>query len=63
MLTANAPPMASRSWIRALRSMHTNTSGGSSDSDEKAVTVMPARWPSANFAVTTVTPAAKWPNA
>src|SRR5438270_7381111 len=39
--------------------MQTSTSGGSSDSDAKALTVMPFGWWSSSLVVTTVTPLAK----
>src|SRR5690349_17375609 len=39
--------------------MQTSTSGGSSDSEAKELTVRPAGWLDSVFAVTTVTPLAK----
>ena len=43
--------------------MHTNNSGGSSESDVKLLTVRPAGLFSASTHVTTVTPVAKQPSA
>src|SRR5215208_1238657 len=47
----------------ARLSMQTSINGGSSETDEKALTVMPPGLPSSYFTVTTVTPLAKRPSA
>src|SRR5579885_2236982 len=49
--------------ITACSATQTKTSNGSSETDAKAVAVMPCTRPGARSAVTTVTPVAKWPRA
>jgi hypothetical protein len=43
--------------------MQTRTSGGSSDTEQNALTVIPCKRPSESLVVTTVTPLAKRPSA
>src|SRR5688500_5969923 len=59
ILTTNAFDSARASWLPADFSMHTRTSGGSSDREQNAETVIPWSPPFRSFVVTTVTPLAK----
>ena len=60
-MTANAPARSIRPmpWLVSFR--HTSTSIGSSDTDEKELTVMPCMLPSSEATVTTVTPVGNEP--
>jgi hypothetical protein len=60
-LTANAPARSIRPTLRLASLRQTSTSIGSSDTDEKELTVMPCMLPSPEATVTTVTPAANEP--
>ncbi|MNJ57215.1 hypothetical protein D3C77_527970 [compost metagenome] len=60
--TANRSAPAKASWRSDFTSRHHSTSGGSSDTEVKLLTVMPSG-PSAVWAVTTQTPVAKPPSA
>jgi hypothetical protein len=57
MDTAHEPASRTASWKRAIFSAQNSTSGGSSDTDVNAVTVM--AWPAA--VVRTTMPLANWP--
>src|SRR4029079_3083205 len=56
MLTTNPLARVSASCTEAVFSMQIRTSGGSSDSEQNALTVMPWSAPLASLVVTTVTP-------
>ena len=57
MDTAQAPAARTASWNRATFSAQNSTSGGSSDTDANALTVI--AWPS--LVVTTTMPPGNWP--
>ena len=59
MDTAHDPAAMTASWKRAIFSAQNSTSGGSSDTDANALTVM--AWPAA--VVMTTMPPANWPAA
>jgi hypothetical protein len=56
MDTAHDPAASTASWKRAIFSAQNSTSGGSSDTDMKALTVI--AWPA--LVVTTMMPSANW---
>ena len=60
-LTTNAPARSIRPTLRLAPLRQTSTSIGSSDTDEKELTVMPCMLPSAEVTVTTVTPVGNEP--
>jgi hypothetical protein len=55
-LTTNAPARSIRPTPRLVSFRQTSTSIGSSDTDEKELTVIPCTLPSPEATVTTVTP-------
>jgi len=59
MDTAHDPAAITASWKRAIFSAQNSTSGGSSETDANALTVM--AWPAA--VVTTTMPPGNWPTA
>jgi hypothetical protein len=59
MDTAQAPAASTASWKRAIFSAQNSTSGGSSETDANALTVI--AWPA--LVVTTTMPPGNWPAA
>ena len=59
MDTAQAPDSSTASWNRAIFSAQNSTSGGSSETDANALTVI--AWPA--LVVTTTMPPGNWPAA
>jgi hypothetical protein len=59
MFTTNNPVSLIATWLPVVFSMHTRISGGLSDTEEKAETVIPWGSPVAPLDVTTVMPLGK----
>ncbi len=61
MFTANRPDRRTASWVPLAECRQTSSIGGSSDSEETALTVMPCGVPSSALVVMTTTPLMKLP--